>query len=176
MDMGQSAGDRAARDCGGDPPRWDGEVDDHRARPPADPVLPDLSNPSQIHDLVTIFYREIVFDVLLEPVFSDVAEVDWVEHIPKLIDYWCWILLGGDGYPGAVTRTHRHLHETKPLEPAHCDRWYQLWAMSIDSRWAGPYADHAKGHAASLMTGMAKRIFGFAWQPPELEPDAAAHR
>jgi hemoglobin len=135
---------------------------------------PDLSTPTQINYLVTAFYREIVFDTLLEPLFSEVAEVDWVEHIPKLIDYWCWILLGKDGYPGAVTRTHRHLHEMQPIEPAHCDRWYELWVMCVDSRWAGPHADHAKRHAAHLMAGMAKHVFGFAWQPSDLEQTSAA--
>ena len=76
---------------------------------------PDLATPAQVHDLVTVFYREIVFDELLEPIFGEVAEVDWVDHIPKLIDYWCWILFGTDPYPGAVTRTHRRVHEKRPL-------------------------------------------------------------
>ncbi|MBK9559136.1 MAG: hypothetical protein IPO44_06120 [Candidatus Microthrix sp.] len=30
----------------------------------------------------------------------------------------------------------------------------------------GPTADHAKGHAATLMAGMAKHIFGYEWTPP----------
>jgi hemoglobin len=134
---------------------------------------PDLSTPAHIHDLVTIFYREIVFDEVLEPVFSDVAEVDWAEHIPKLIDYWCWILLGINGYPGAVTRVHRHLHELAPIEPIHCDRWYRLWVQCIDEQWAGPGAEKAKTHAATLMGGMAKRIFGYEWEPSaSVEPVA----
>jgi hemoglobin len=132
---------------------------------PLDPNPTDLTTPSEIHDLVTAFYREIVFDELLEPIFSDAAEIDWVEHIPKLIDYWCWILLGTAGYPGAVTRTHRHLHEVIAIQPAHCDRWFALWVRSVDERWAGPGAEHAKAHARTLMTGMAKHIFGFAWTP-----------
>lgn len=147
-------------ECGGDPPCWEGLIEDQRDRQ-------DLDTPTQIHDLVTIFYREIVFDELLEPVFSEVAEVDWAEHIPKLIDYWCWIVLGINGYPGAVTRTHRHLHEVSAIEAAHCDRWYQLWVESVDDRWSGPHAEHAKDHAATLMAGMAKRVFGYAWSPPE---------
>jgi len=159
-----------AEEPGGDPPCWEGQVCDHRDQPPV-PAL-DLSTPGQVHDLVTIFYREIVFDELLEPVFSDVAEVDWAEHIPNLIDYWCWILFGTHPYPGAVTRTHRHLHGLRPIEPAHCDRWFALWVQCIDERWAGPYADHAKRHARTLMAGMAKRIFGFAW-PAEKTPEPA---
>lgn len=126
----------------------------------------DVATPAQVHDLVTVFYREIVFDELLEPIFGVVAEVDWADHIPKLIDYWCWILFGTEPYPGAVARVHRHLHEEHALTSEHCDRWYALWADSVDSRWEGPHADHAKRHARTLMTGMAKRIFGFEWSPP----------
>ena len=52
----------------------------------------DLSTRAHMHDLVIAFYREIMFDELLEPILGEVAEVDWVEHIPRLIDYWCSIL------------------------------------------------------------------------------------
>ena len=156
----------ATQPAGGAEPTLAGSTAGRAGRSVDAVVPPDLSSPSQIHDLVTTFYREIVFDDLLEPVFSEVAEVDWAEHIPNLIDYWCWILLGLDGYSGAVTRTHRHLHELQPLEARHCDRWYELWERCIDGRWAGPCADHAKRHAAHLMAGMAKHVFGFTWQPP----------
>ena len=149
-------------ECGGDPPCWEGRIIDHRDQPQKAAVV-DLSTPAQVHDLVTVFYREIVFDELLEPIFSEIAEVDWAEHIPRLIDYWCWILFATHPYPGAVTRTHRHLHELKAIEPAHCDRWFKLWVGCIDERWSGPHADHAKRHAHTLMAGMAKRIFGFTW-------------
>ena len=126
----------------------------------------DLVSRAEIHDLVVEFYREVVFDDLLAPVFGEVAEVDWPQHIPKLIDYWCRILLREGGYAGAVTAAHRHLHSVEPVRAEHCDRWYVLWANSVDARWAGPTADRAKSHAASLMAGMAKHIFGFEWAPP----------
>ena len=64
-------------------------------------------------------------------------------------------------YRGAVTATHRHLHSRQALTPAHCDRWCQLWCSTIDDSWAGPCAEKAKTHAAALMAGMAKHVFGF---------------
>ena len=128
-------------------------------------VKVDLTTPTHVHDLVIAFYREIVFDEVLEPVFGDVAEVDWAEHIPKLIDYWCWILFGTGGPTGNVTSAHRHLHGLAPIEQIHCDRWYRLWVASVDSRWEGPTATKAKDHAATLMAGLAKRVFGFHWEP-----------
>ncbi len=149
----------------GDPPCWEGSVPDHRDAP-SEAVRPDVATPTDVHDLVITFYREIGFDELLEPIFGEVAEVDWAEHIPRLIDYWCWILFGQAGYGGAVTKVHRHLHALRPIEAAHSDRWYALWAASVDARWAGPHADHAKRHAATLMSGLAKHVFGFTWTAP----------
>jgi len=154
MDDAQDLGE-----LGGDPACWLGLVTDHRD-------LPDLDTPTQVHHLVVAFYREIVFDELLEPVFGEVAEVDWAEHIPKLVDYWCWILFGTDGFSGTVVATHRHLHEVQAIRPEHCDRWWTLWRDTIDERWAGPRAEQAKHHAEVLMAGMAKRIFGYDWAPP----------
>lgn len=141
------------------------------AEPGAGAGRPDITTPTHVHDLVVTFYREVVFDEVLEPMFGEVAEVDWAEHIPKLIDYWCWILFGTGSPTGAVTRAHRHLHGLSPVQREHCDRWFDLWCRSIDAHWAGPTADHARSHAATLMAGLAKRVFGFDWAP---EGDRAA--
>ena len=101
----------------------------------------DLDRRSEVHDLVVAFYREVVFDDLLAPVFGEVAEVDWADHIPKLIDYWCRVLLDEPGYDGAVLAAHRHVHALDPLRVEHFDRWYAVWVASIDARWAGPVAE-----------------------------------
>jgi len=135
-------------------------------RPGTGPERPDLSTPTQVHHLVVAFYREVVFDELLEPVFAEVAEVDWAEHIPRLIDYWCWILFGTKGYRGSTTKVHAHLHGLQPLRAEHCDRWYLLWTQTVDGRWSGPQAERAKAHAAAFMAGLAKHVFGVPWSPP----------
>ncbi|QYG94070.1 group III truncated hemoglobin [Iamia sp. SCSIO 61187] len=131
---------------------------------------PDLATRGAISDLVTSFYREIVFDDLLEPVFGEVAEVDWPRHIPVLIDYWVAILLGVDGPRGSLMGVHRHLHGLAAIEREHCDRWYSLWVGCVDERWAGPLAERAKAHAAAVMAGMAKHVFSFRWSASEVAP------
>lgn len=165
-DTGRSADEPSVpeqlAELGGDPACWAGLLGDPWG---GGPEL-DLSTRTQVHDLVTSFYREVVFDDLLEPLFAEVAEVDWSEHIPRLIDYWCWILFATPGYAGAVTKTHRHLHGLEPIRVEYCDRWFSLWVRSVDERWSGPHAERAKDHAAVLMAGMARRIFGFTWVPP----------
>lgn len=126
----------------------------------------DLNTPTQVHDLVVAFYREVVFDELLEPMFGEVAEVDWAEHLPKLVAYWCRILFGTADYGGTITTTHRHLHDLEPVTVEHCNRWYSLWITCVDRRWAGPNCERAKQHASSIMIGLARRVFGFEWVPP----------
>ena len=131
-----------------------------------DPITHDLETRADIHDLVVAFYREIVFDDLLEPVFGEVAEVDWALHIPKLIDYWCRVLLGQPGYAGAILNAHRHVHDIEPFRVEHFDRWYALWIDAIDQRWAGPTADLAKTHAAHIAAVLARKLLDLDWQPP----------
>ena len=61
-------------DLGGEAPCLLGVVDDHRDLPTTVGARPDLSTAAAIHDLVTRFYRKIVFDDLLAPVFDDLLE------------------------------------------------------------------------------------------------------
>jgi hemoglobin len=123
-----------------------------------DPRDHDIETRSNVHDLVVAFYREVVFD--------EVAEVDWAFHIPKLIDYWCRVLLGQTGYAGAILTAHRHVHDSEAFRVEHFDRWYAQWIESIDQRWTGPVADTAKKHAADIGGVLARRLLGIDWRPP----------
>jgi hemoglobin len=120
----------------------------------------DLDTRSAVHDLVVAFYREIVFDDLLGPIFEEVAETDWVVHIPRLIDYWCRILLGEHVYNGALLEAHREVHRREAFRDEHFDRWFQLWVASIDARWHGPKAEQAKTRAAATARLISRRLGG----------------
>jgi hemoglobin len=126
-------------------------------------VASDLDSRTAIHDVVVHFYREVVFDELLGPVFDEVAEVDWSLHLPKLVDYWCRVLLREPGYDGLILAAHRHVHEIQPFRLEHFDRWYELWVASIDSRWAGPGAESAKAHARHIGEVLARQLGVGSW-------------
>ena len=132
---------------------------------PAGPTS-DLETRSDIHDLVVRFYREIAFDDILAPVFVEVAEVDWSVHIPKLIDFWCRVLLGQPGYDGFVLGAHREVHELESFRPELFDRWYSLFVETLDETWWGPIAERAKVHAARIAATLARRLLDIEWQPP----------
>jgi len=136
----------------------------------------DLDSRAQVHDLVVGFYREIVFDDLLGPVFGEVAEVDWSVHIPKLIDYWCRVLLREPGYDGFILDAHHHVHGLEPLRVEHFDRWYTLWAEAVDEGWAGPVAEAAKRHAARTATVLVRHVLGVPWEVPTADPEPTPAR
>lgn len=126
----------------------------------------DLTSRSAIHDLVVSFYRELVMDEKLGPLFEEVAEVDWREHIPHLIDYWCRILLGESSYQGAILNAHMYVHQKEAFTADHFDRWYRLFVSAIDERWAGPMADKAKSNAAKVAASLARRLPQIPWEAP----------
>ena len=134
-------------------------------------VRPDLDSRAKVHDLVVDFYREIAFDDLLGPVFGEVAEVDWATHIPKLIDYWCRVLLGHPGYDGYVVAAHRPVHELEPLTSVLFDRWYRLFVEAVDRGWQGSTAERAKTHAAKIAGALARRLSGIEWTVPARCPE-----
>jgi hemoglobin len=127
----------------------------------------DLRTRAQIHDLVVRFYREIVFDDLLGPVFTEVAEVDWSIHMPKLIDYWCRVLLGEPGYDGQILTAHREVHRLERFRKEFFDRWYLLFVETVDEGWRGPIAERAKAHAARIAGALARRLLDVGWTVPE---------
>ncbi len=140
--------------------------------------MQDLDTRGAIHDLVVHFYREVAFDDLLGPVFGEVAEVDWAEHIPRLIDYWCRVLLGHTGYDGRILAAHARIHAEQPFDAALFDRWYRLFTESVDSGWAGTYADRAKRHAAHMVGVITRRLTGEdvdVVQALRLEADNVSH-
>ncbi len=129
------------------------------------PSLPDLDSRAEIHDLVVRFYREITFDDLLAPVFGEVAEVDWSEHLPRLIDYWCRVLLGHPGYEGQLLRAHRDARHRQAFDLELFDRWYSLFVRAVDERWAGPNALRAKRHAARVTSTVARQLLDVGLDP-----------
>lgn len=128
-------------------------------------AVPDLDSRSRIHDLVVDFYRVVAMDDVLGPVFNEVAEVDWAEHIPKLIDYWCRVLLREPGYDGYILRAHQRVAAVEPFRSEMFDRWFHLFVEAVDREWRGPTAQRAKEHAAQIAGMLSRQVAGEEWTP-----------
>lgn len=107
------------------------------------PPTGDLATPSDVAEMVRRFYQDVAQDDLLGPVFNDVAQVDWGEHLVKLTAFWCRALLDLPGYGGNPFRAHVQIHSREPFTAAHFERWLTLFRDTVELGWAGPNADRA---------------------------------
>ena len=115
-------------------------------------VLPDhdVDTHEEVDEVVRTFYAAVAQDDLLGPIFEDVAQVDWAEHLPKLAAFWCRALFGTPGYIGNPFARHRDTHRQSPFTAAHFDRWLALFDETIDEGWSGPNAEVMKELASNV--------------------------
>lgn len=133
------------------------------ARPIAPPAR-DVDTPEDVDVLVRTFYGAVVQDDLLGPLFEEVAQVDWAEHLPKLSAFWCRALFGTPGYIGNPYARHREVHVRSPFSAAHFDRWLDLFEETIDERWAGPNAEIMKELASNVARVHSTNLLGSAYR------------
>jgi hemoglobin len=117
-------------------------------------VMPDIASEAAVRELVDAFYGKIQQDDLLNPIFSDVAKVDWSHHLPKMYAFWNGMILGVPGYAGRPFPPHAVL----PVTAEHFDRWLLLFKQTVDERFSGPGATRAKNAAASIAHTFALRM------------------
>lgn len=117
--------------------------------------------------MVRRFYQDVAQDPLLGPIFIEVAQVDWNEHLPKLAAFWNRVLLGIPGFAGNPMRAHVETHEQVPFTPAHFDRWLTLFHDTVGGGWRGPMAEQAMALARNVAQVHSQQLTGqpFDWQP-----------
>lgn len=120
----------------------------------------DLDTPEEIAEMVRRFYQDVAQDDLLGPLFNDVAQVDWAEHLPKLTAFWCRALLSIPGYEGNPFRAHTEVHQRSPFRPEHFERWLQLFRDTVELGWVGPRASHAVAFAERVAQVHQARLVG----------------
>lgn len=120
----------------------------------------DLDDPDEVAEMVRRFYADVAQDDLLGPLFNDVAQVDWSEHLPKLTAFWCRALLALPGYQGNPYRAHILVHDRSPFSRAHFERWLDLFHETLELGWAGPNAERAKALARRVAMVHSKQIIG----------------
>lgn len=126
---------------------------------PSEPVR-DLDDREQIAEMVRRFYADVAQDDLLGPLFNEVAQVDWPEHLEKLTAFWCRALLSQPGYSGNPYRSHLSVHERSPFTAAHFERWLTLFYETLDLGWSGPRTDRAREFAGRVAYVHSQQIVG----------------
>lgn len=102
--------------------------------------LKDIATRSDIELLVYTFYDKVIKDVVIGPFFK---HLDFDHHLPKMIDFWEFVLLDAAGYATDVTQMHMHMR----LKKEHFDRWIALFNETTDALFEGEKAKKAKDRA-----------------------------
>jgi hemoglobin len=122
----------------------------------------DLDDAAEIAVMVRRFYADVAQDDLLGPVFNDVAQVDWGEHLQRLTAFWCRALLSMPGYEGNPYRQHMLVHARQAFTTAHFERWLDLFHETLDLGWDGPKVDQAKALARKVAKVHSHQLTGEA--------------
>ena len=109
-------------------------------------IMHDIQTPADIRLLVDSFYERVRQDSLIGPIFNDLAQVNWEEHLPVMYSFWEGILLGTARYQGRPFPKHAPL----PLQTEHFSRWIDLFEQTVDTHFSGDKAEEAKGRARAI--------------------------
>ena len=118
----------------------------------------DIRNESDVQLLVNTFYHKVKSNTLLNPIFENVAKIDWDHHLPKMYDFWTSILLGKSVYKGNPIPKHVDLNFRVKLTPELFNQWLMLFSETIDELFSGSNADEAKVRAQSIAEIMRQKI------------------
>lgn len=114
-------------------------------------MKPDIKSQEDIELLIHNFYRKLVVKSEMQPFFQS---TDLESHLPRMIAFWCFLLLDKPGYKTNVTQFHEHM----PFQEAHMTIWLNLFHETIDSLFNGQKATFAKERASLLgYTMLAKK-------------------
>ena len=114
--------------------------------------MKSIESRSDIEVLVNEFYAKVRKDDLIGPIFNDVAKVHWDEHLPKITNFWCDLMLGEETYFGRPFPPHIPLN----LEVPHFERWLTLFIETVDEHYVGLKAEEIKHRAL----GIARNFLG----------------
>jgi hemoglobin len=118
----------------------------------------ELASRADIVRLVDAFYERVRQDEILDPIFNDVARVDWDVHLPKMYDFWESVLFGKAAFKGAPLPVHLALSRQVALTSSEFDRWIALFHASVDALFVGPLATEAKIRALRIAAVMQHHI------------------
>lgn len=112
--------------------------------------LQPLNSPEAIRLLVNSFYEKVQLDPLIGPVFTDVADVDWATHLPKMYAFWESIILGNNAYDGHPFRPHLLVNGQHPLRVEHFERWLTLFTATLNEHFTGETAEQVRQRAMQI--------------------------
>lgn len=110
----------------------------------------DIINRNDIVLLVDSFYQKVQQNERIGPIFTQVMQVDWAHHLPKMYDFWESILFEKAIYKGNPMLTHFDINKKAALKNEEFDTWKNIFFNTVDELFEGENATVIKQKAQSI--------------------------
>lgn len=123
----------------------------------------DIENREDIDELMRAFYKRAIADDVIGFIFTDVAKLDLGHHLPIIGDFWETLLFRTGDYSKHgrnPLQVHGDLNEKTPLRREHFTRWLEIFAETVDRKFAGDTAEFIKMRAGAIAERMLEFVGG----------------
>jgi hemoglobin len=115
--------------------------------------MQDIQTEQDIELWQNTFYNKLIHDPVTSPKFEN---LNLPEHMPRIVQFWAFVLLEKEGYKTNVFEKHMHLN----LEKKHFDKWLTFFFETTNEMFSGPNAEIAKQRVKLLATTFMHKING----------------
>ena len=118
----------------------------------------DIATRADIELLVKRFYEKVKEDLLIGPLFTEIAKINWEKHLPLMADFWENALFFTGSYQGNPMDLHKHLQKAMNLQHEHFQQWNKLFLTTVDELFSGETALLAKQRALKISAILQEEI------------------
>jgi hemoglobin len=113
----------------------------------------DIKTKEDIENWQNAFYSKLIADPTTAPKF---ANLDLSKHLPKIVEFWSFVLLEKEGYKTNVFEKHMFLG----LEKIHFNKWLSYFFETSNEMFEGPIVNTAKSRVKLLATTFMHKLTG----------------
>ena len=118
----------------------------------------DIQDRADIRKLISNFYKKLLQQEEFKHIFLEVAEIEILDHLDILIDFWESVLFQAAKYKNNTMEIHVDLHQKYKLQESHFNGWLATFNETVDQFFEGEIADKAKVRALSIATVIRMKI------------------
>ncbi|PZR23071.1 MAG: hypothetical protein DI539_03880 [Flavobacterium psychrophilum] len=120
--------------------------------------MKDIESRADLEVLTRAFYTRLLNDESVSYIFTDVAQIDLEEHLPKITDFWELSMFHTGPYHNNPMHVHMQLNDKEQLTSEHFDVWLGHFTATVDELFTGPNAEKIKTRALSIATIMKIKV------------------
>jgi hemoglobin len=110
----------------------------------------DIQTQQDLHFLVDNFYKNMLKDMRINYIFTDVVKIKIEEHLPILVTFWAQMIFGTGGYTNNLTDIHLNVDKMEHLTPELFDIWIGHFNQTVNENFTGKNANEIKTQAKNL--------------------------